>query len=86
MNTPLPMKNTLIILLFITSLLVGCDMPNKRVMTPVPSAAKQGCHLTTELYDHQKNQTTFMYECNHAIDAAGHTSYTETKPGNYFAR
>jgi hypothetical protein len=41
------------------------------------------CHLTGTLYDFESDTTTFMYECDRAIDAQGHTSYTRKKRG-YF--
>ena len=28
---------------------------------------------------------TFMHDCDHAVDAVGHRSYTVTKRGNFFA-
>jgi hypothetical protein len=60
--------------------------PNVRVKAPAPTpdAAATGCHLSATVYDSQKDRTTFSYDCDHAVDAAGHRSYTVTKRGNYF--
>ena len=52
----------------------------KRVLAKA-NAPASGCRLSGTVYDHEANTTTFMYECDHAIDAAGHTSYTVTKRG-----
>ncbi len=52
----------------------------KRVLAKADAPAS-GCRLSGTVYDHEANTTTFMYECDHAIDPAGHTSYTVTKRG-----
>jgi hypothetical protein len=48
---------------------------------PKPSHPQPGCRLTATVYDHVEDTTYFMYECNHAIDNQGHTSYVETRRG-----
>ena len=56
--------------------------PLRVIPRPTPSAAPAGCTLTAIVYDSEKNQTTFSYDC--PTPAQPHNRLTETKPGNYF--
>ncbi|HSU68321.1 MAG TPA: hypothetical protein VLJ39_15690 [Tepidisphaeraceae bacterium] len=60
------------------------DKHRPKTMIPAPSPARSGCHLSAEVYDTQKNQTTFSYDCATAQGPNGVRGYTEIKPGNYF--
>jgi hypothetical protein len=55
----------------------------KRPLTkkPAPPEAHAGCRLTGTLYDIEKNETSFLYDCDHP-DSTGRTSYVEIRPGN----
>jgi hypothetical protein len=72
--------------LAVSGLLAPAMADNKnrpKTMIPAPSPARAGCHLSGEVYDIQKNQTTFSYDCD-SRQPDGHFGYTEHKPGNYF--
>jgi hypothetical protein len=59
------------------------DKHRPKTMIPAPSPARTGCRLSGEVYDTQKNQTTFSYDCD-SRQPDGTFGYREHKPGNYF--